>query len=271
MSTDAPESQVPRVVVVDDDESVRTAIAGLLAACGIEIAGVAPDGEAGVELVARTRPDVVVMDLRMPRLDGAAATELIRAHDETVQVVLLSAYDDPSLVTGAKLNGAYAYLVKGCAGSLVVDVVTQAFALASGLRSQQSAGATADDGSLRVVIADDVVTVRDSLTQMLKAAKLSVVGAAADGRDALRLAVELQPDVLVVDLRMPGLDGITVATHVKALAPHVAVVLYSGHTDAEFVDDAYRAGVDGFVEKGAPVSEIITVVRQAVARQDEPS
>ena len=255
----------PRVVVVDDDPHMRTAIADLLTACGIEIAGMADDGVAVVELVADTKPDVVVMDLRMPRLDGAEATELIRAHDDTIQVVLLSAYDDPSLVTGAKLHGAYAYLVKGCAGSLVVDVVSQAYALASGLRSQQPPGTGGTDGQpIRVVIADDVVTVRDSLAATLRGADFSVVGTASDGRDALRLAIELVPDVLVVDLRMPGLDGITVATHVAALVPQVAVVVYTGHNDPEFVADAGRAGA-AFLAKGSNADEITAALREAVA------
>ena len=264
-STPAP-PRPPRVVVVDDDPAIRTALAELLGDCGIDVVGTAADGQAGLELVAEQRPDVVLMDLRMPRLDGAEATERIRAGDETVQVVLLSAYDDPALMIGAKHRGAYAYLVKGCPGSLVVDVVMQAYALAAGLRGRRPE-------AIRVVIADDVEVVREGLAELLDAldSGFSVVGTAANGPDAVRLAVELNPDVLVVDLRMPGLDGITVAIHVGALAPHVAVVLHSGHTDAEFVEDARRAGAFGFLPKGSPAADIVQVLRDAVrARRAEP-
>ena len=262
-------SRTPRVVVVDDDESMRTSIAELLTDCGIDVVGVAADGQAGVEVVEALRPDVVVMDLRMPRLDGAEATSRIRARDETVQVVLLSAYDDPALISGAKHRGASAYLVKGCAGGLVVDVVNNAHALASGLRDERDrARALRTEAPVRVVIADDVASDRENLAAVLEAVGgVEVVGVAADGHEAVRLATDLRPDVLSVDLRMPGLDGITVAIHVSALAPEVAVVLHSGHTDAEFVHDAKRAGAAGFLAKGSTFDHITTVMRAAVEQR----
>ena len=254
----------PRVVVVDDDPSVRNAISQLLSDCGVDVVGTADDGQAGVEVVAELRPDVVVMDLRMPRLNGAEATRAMRLHDGNVQVVLLSAYDDPALMSGAKEAGAYAYLVKGCPGGLVVDVVMQAYALAAGLRGRESDLAASE--LIRIVVADDVASVRDGLSDLLGCVDsgLSVVGTAADGNEAVRLAVELAPDVLIVDLRMPGLDGITVALHVGTLAPEVAVVLHSGYTDADLIEEATKAGASGFIAKGSSMEHIASVLRGVV-------
>ncbi len=130
------ETAMPSVIVVDDDRGLRDSMVALLEAYGVIVLGVAGDGGAGVDLVRAMRPEVVLMDLRMPVLDGLDATAVIRADDDAVQVVLLSAYDDPGLVESARGKGAYAYLVKGCRGARVVEIVNAAAAVARSRRKE---------------------------------------------------------------------------------------------------------------------------------------
>ncbi|GLW06863.1 DNA-binding response regulator [Microtetraspora sp. NBRC 13810] len=102
-----------RVVVVDDQTVVReglTLLLGLLP--GIEVVGSAGDGEAAVRLVERERPDVVLMDLRMPRMDGVEATRRIRAAHPGTQVVVLTTYSDDESVFAALQAGARGFLTK---------------------------------------------------------------------------------------------------------------------------------------------------------------
>ncbi|MEU9836117.1 response regulator transcription factor [Streptosporangium sp. NPDC048047] len=102
-----------RVLVVDDQTVVReglTLLLGLLP--GIEVAGSAGDGEAALRLVRETRPDVVLMDLRMPRMDGVEATGRIRAAYPDVQVVVLTTYSDDESVFAALRAGARGFLTK---------------------------------------------------------------------------------------------------------------------------------------------------------------
>jgi len=129
----------PRVLVVDDDAAIREALIDLLADEGMEVVGAATDGTQGVLMTADLEPDVVMMDLRMPGIDGIQATRAIKDEDPSVQVIILSAYDDASLTKGADEAGAYAYLVKGCSAALVRDVVTQACDLKKGLEARNSA------------------------------------------------------------------------------------------------------------------------------------
>jgi DNA-binding NarL/FixJ family response regulator len=126
-----------RVLIVDDDEGIRAALVDLLGEEGFEVVGVASDGAEAVRLATVAQPDVVLMDLRMPVMDGISATRSLREADETVQVVILSAYDEPSLNQSADEAGAYAYLVKGCSASLVSDVIRQAYALKKGLEERR--------------------------------------------------------------------------------------------------------------------------------------
>ncbi|GAA4572371.1 response regulator [Planotetraspora kaengkrachanensis] len=102
-----------RVVVVDDQTVVReglTLLLGLLP--GVEVVGSAADGEAAVELVEAERPDVVLMDLRMPRMDGVEATRRIRAAHPGTQVVVLTTYSDDESVFAALQAGARGFLTK---------------------------------------------------------------------------------------------------------------------------------------------------------------
>ncbi len=103
-----------RIVVVDDAAEVRQSLAGALGQLsGIEIVGLAGDGLEAIELVERERPNVVIMDLRMPRMDGIQATRLIAGRHSDTAVLVLSAYGDESLVIEALMAGARGYLLKG--------------------------------------------------------------------------------------------------------------------------------------------------------------
>jgi DNA-binding NarL/FixJ family response regulator len=117
-----------RVVVVDDVMSVRDGLARLLSRLGVEVVGVAADGYEALGVVALTRPQVVVMDLRMPRMDGVQATREIVTRHPDIAVLMLSAYDDESLVADALMAGAHGYLLKGVPARELVSAITHAAA-----------------------------------------------------------------------------------------------------------------------------------------------
>jgi DNA-binding NarL/FixJ family response regulator len=101
-----------RVVVADDQDLVRSGLEMVLAARGIEVVGLAADGREAVEAVRRHRPDVCLMDIRMPVLDGIAATAEITASGVPTQVLVLTTYDVDAYVYGALRAGASGFLLK---------------------------------------------------------------------------------------------------------------------------------------------------------------
>lgn len=117
---------------------------------------------------------------------------------------------------------------------------------------------------IRVVVADDVPEVLDELAAAVGSADdMELVGTATDGADALlRVAAEL-PDVMVLDLRMPLLDGITVARRVTALIPRMGVVMHTAYPDESLQQDAAWAGVTRYVVKGATADELLDAIRDA--------
>jgi two-component system nitrate/nitrite response regulator NarL len=103
-----------RVLVVDDDPTFRRMLVAALEDEGFVILGAATDGLEGVALAHALRPDAIMLDVRMPGLDGLAAGRRIRLNDPDVRIVFLSAYDDATLQREAEALGATGFLVKGC-------------------------------------------------------------------------------------------------------------------------------------------------------------
>jgi DNA-binding NarL/FixJ family response regulator len=118
---------------------------------------------------------------------------------------------------------------------------------------------------IRVVIADDHPVVRDGLSALLASVPaVTVVGVAATGREAVRAAAALRPDVLVMDIQMPELTGVAAAGEIALVAPDVAVLMLTMFDDDDSVFAAIRAGARGYVLKGAQQDEIVRAI-QAVA------
>ncbi|MER5439167.1 response regulator transcription factor [Streptomyces sp. NPDC002790] len=116
-----------RVVVVDDHTVMRAGVVALLAPeAGIEVVGEADDGRSGVALVEESRPDVALLDLRMPGLDGVAATERIVAGPSRTRVLILTTYDTDSEIERAVEAGAIGYLLKDTTREQLVDAIRSA-------------------------------------------------------------------------------------------------------------------------------------------------
>jgi DNA-binding NarL/FixJ family response regulator len=112
-----------------------------------------------------------------------------------------------------------------------------------------------------VVVVDDHPVVRAGLAALLGAAGITVVGQAGEGEQAARLVGELQPDVVVMDLAMPGVSGIEATRRIVADSPRIAVLVVSMADDSESVFAALRAGARGYVLKGSEPEALIRAVQ----------
>lgn len=126
----------------------------------------------------------------------------------------------------------------------------------------------ADSGPIRVLIADDQRVVRDGLSMLLGLLPdIEVVGAAADGNEAVDLAISLTPDVVLMDLRMPRCDGVTAITRLRADAPAVHVIALTTYADDRSVLDALRAGARGYLTKDSGAHAIHEALRRVTSGQ----
>src|SRR5215207_2013910 len=121
---------------------------------------------------------------------------------------------------------------------------------------------------VRVLIADDHRVVREGLGLMLaQDSDLIVVGEAADGEEAVRLARELRPDLVLMDLAMPVLDGIAATAVIRRALPQTEVLVLTSLLQDQSVVDAIRAGAIGYLHKDTPGAEVIRAIKAAAAGQ----
>jgi DNA-binding NarL/FixJ family response regulator len=118
-------------------------------------------------------------------------------------------------------------------------------------------------GRPRVLLADDHRLLREALTEVLRS-KCEVVGAVGDGRALVAAAAELRPDVVVVDIGMPLLNGLEAARQLKHSMPEVKVVILTVNEDPDLAADAVRAGASGYVLKNSAAAELLQAIEEAI-------
>src|SRR5690242_17996422 len=124
--------------------------------------------------------------------------------------------------------------------------------------------------SIRVLLCDDHAVVREGLARLLDSTDgIEVVGTAADGEQAIAAATALRPDVVLMDLAMPNLDGVAATRRIAAQSPDARVVVLTSFSDNARIHDALDAGARGYLLKDAEASEVVRAIR-AAARGEAP-
>jgi DNA-binding NarL/FixJ family response regulator len=117
--------------------------------------------------------------------------------------------------------------------------------------------------SIRVLVADDQALVREGLMTLLAVAPdIEPVGAARDGAEAVAMAARHRPDVVLMDLRMPGVDGVQATREIRAAQPSTQIVVLTTYADETSILDALQAGARGYLTKDAGIAEISRACRR---------
>ena len=115
---------------------------------------------------------------------------------------------------------------------------------------------------LRILIAEDQLMVRQGLNALLEQAGFEVVGGASDGREALRLVKELHPEVVIMDLAMPVTNGLETARKIRKILPTTEVILLTVHDEDQYVLEAMRDGVSGYVLKSRALEDLVRAIHE---------
>ncbi len=119
--------------------------------------------------------------------------------------------------------------------------------------------------TIRLMLADDHRMLREGLRRSMTDQGFDVVGEARDGDEAVRLADEVQPDVILMDVTMPEMDGVEATRQIKQAQPGVRIVMLTMHADQEVLASAIRAGASGYLVKDCSTDEIASAVRMAAS------
>ena len=253
-----------RALIIDDSKPVRGILARVLGEMGC-VCDAAADGREGVALLERgPRPDVVALNIHMPVMDGFEVMAWIRSRPELsgLKIVALSSDQSPAVVSRAMAGGAAAFVAK----PFTPAAIAEAFA-AAGLRAArpQPEGVPA----VRVLVVDDSAAIRGTVSAALASdPEVRVAGTAADGVQGLARVAEVVPDVVLLDVEMPVMDGLSMLRELRRIHPRLPVVMFSTLTErgAKVALDALVAGANDYVPKpkGATPEEVTARIREEV-------
>ncbi len=116
--------------------------------------------------------------------------------------------------------------------------------------------------TLRILLADDHKAVREGLKEVLEHEGFTVIGEAADGREAVQLALTLKPEIALLDLAMPFKTGIEAAGEILSALPATKLIILTVHRDREYISQAIRAGVHGYILKTRAVAELKSAITE---------
>jgi two-component system response regulator NreC len=132
----------------------------------------------------------------------------------------------------------------------------------TGRRPDREAQKVISPMSFRVMLADDHILLRQGVKALLEADGLTVVGEAGDGREAIRIAQQTQPDFAVLDIMMPLLNGLDVVREIRRISPQTKSLLLTMHTEDAFVMESLRAGVKGYLLKTQAAEDLVRAIRE---------
>ena len=290
-----------RVLLVDDEEDYVRTMAERMDMRDLQ-STVALSGEEALNLLETDPPDVIVLDLRMPGMQGMEVLERVKRDHPHIQVIVLTGHGGEKEEKEARRLGAFEYVQKPAdLGTLVGtiqgawkrsieaakefikeqgegfdrtmtaaalaegglpddarDVLDKAHGLARKARGEEPGAG----GALKILLVDDE---EDYVRTMAERLEMRDLGSdvALTGEDALSMLEEDLPDVMVLDLKMPGMGGLEVLEAVKGKYPTVQVIILTGHGSEKEEAIALRLGAFAYLQKPVDIQDLMAEVRKA--------
>ncbi len=245
-----------RIMIVDDNASMRKVLVALFSGAGHEVVGAFADGNGIEELIGQTTPEVICLDYHLPGRDGLAILRAVQKAAPGVDVILMTASSDAAVESQAADAGAAGFIRKPFGQPQIIEEIN---AVGETRRVARKAGATSfaqpapgypKRGSRgTAVIADDNGSVRLVLKGLLEATGLQVVQSVANGSEAIQAALNHKPRVLCLDVNMPVMGGIDALPKIMEASPDTKVVMVTGEADKTMVAQAAGLGAVGYIVK----------------------
>jgi DNA-binding NtrC family response regulator len=284
-----------RVLLVDDEEDYVKALAERMDMRDLQ-SRIALSGEEALRVLEDDPPDVIVLDLRMPGMQGMEVLERERREHPSIQVIILTGHGGDQEEREARRLGAFEYLQKPADTGDLVDTIRGAWRRSleaakeflrdsrEGFDRSMTAAAMAEGGlqddaaellagarppepepskvGLRVLLVDDE---EDYVRTMAERMEMREVGSdvALTGEEALTMLEEDVPDVIVLDLKMPGMGGLEVLEQVRKSHPEVQVIILTGHGSDKEEVEARRLGAFDYLRKPVDINDLMETVRRA--------
>lgn len=242
------ESVEKRILVVDDETNMRATLADILSDEGYRI-DTAADGLSAVKMCEQQNYDVVLLDVRMPGIDGVEAFRRIHRQDESIRVVMMSAYSMDDLKRAVLDEGAIAFLSKPLDIENVIGLIQDV-----------------RETSVLVVESDNDIAeqLRDSLKEQSYWVKVT-----SSPHDALELAGQINFDIVLIDAQLPTMNGLELYLAIKKLSPNSVSIMVSG-VEEEFENiakEAVRQTAYTFIHKPLDMDNLFRLLKRVIRQR----
>ena len=254
-----------RVLIADDDQDVREVLVESFRVAGFDVLE-AKNGLEALLYVKRDRPDAVVLDLMMPRLGGVEALKRIHNFNPGIRVLVVTGAIDPELHRQATASGATGVFTKPVSAATLVAALTGPAPTPPPKPASSEAVPVPSAGAPtgRILVVDDNPEVRAMLEDVLTSLGYGT-STAADGAAAVRAVLADAPDVVLLDVYMPGLSGVGALPTIVALAPNAKVIMISGVANEDVLKRALAFGAHDYVTKPFEISNLSRAIETALA------
>ncbi len=230
----------PNIMVIDDDLAIRELLYRILAKKGYEVT-TAIGAEQALQLLEKTKPDLVVVDLKMPGMDGLAFVKKAKLSDKNLLIIMLTGFGDELVEMEAKKAGVQAFLRKDMGINLFIESINK---LIDPKRLAQKRDAKRD----YIMVVDDDPDIRSLLKKFLekKDYEVAALGTAEEALDEIN---KRKPGLVLMDINLPGMDGITALKKLKENHGPIGVIMISSNTELEIAKQSVTMGAYDYIMK----------------------
>jgi len=270
MESKSPSSA--KVLIVDDSDTMRGILNAILATANIKVVGQLSSGLKLLHTISLSPPDIVCLDYNLPDINGLELLKSIVVEYPNIAVVMITGEQDPNFRSIAAAAGAAGFIQKPFSEDQVIkefkSVIQTRQLLAQQLINSDPAEVVAQsDDKKTAIIADDSKTMRVLLMAILAKQHIAVLAEATNGIQAVELAVQHQPDIVCLDIDMPGMTGLVALKEIRQKVPSSKVLMITGNAQRETVMEAAKLGVVGYISKPFSPEKVADAIKKAMSVQ----
>ncbi|HSA61706.1 MAG TPA: response regulator [Nitrospiraceae bacterium] len=251
-----------KILIVDDDQMNCDLLQNVFTRHGYQVIS-STSGREGLNLFRKHAPRVTLLDLRMPEMDGLTVLKEIRAIDPHAPVIILGGGATEVQENQARALRVTDFIRKGLSLDILVESVNRVSQLpvqANATPIPSSNGHAIQQMDESVLVVDDDPLVRDLLVQFLSLRGYRALGV-KDGHDALRMIEDVPPDLILLDMIMPGMSGIEVLQALREKEYPGGIIIMTGSHNEELLEDAWALGPQEVLVKPIDLERLLTAIQ----------